>query len=95
MEKLYRGRAILYLDKVGQNMENFFHDREFLGRDKVGQTRSFLSRQSWPRHKVLSPTTKASADSLAQLVFWNQKNLYPRIPTAVANLLQYSGLGSN
>ena len=25
----------------------------------------------------------------------NQKNLYPRVPTAVAELLQYSGLGSN
>ena len=24
-----------------------------------------------------------------------KKNLYPRIPTAVAKLLQYSGLGSN
>ena len=27
-------------------------------------------------------------------MFWNQQNLYPRIPTAVAKLLQYSGLGS-
>ena len=26
---------------------------------------------------------------------WNQQNLYPRFPTAVARLLQYSGLGSN
>ena len=25
----------------------------------------------------------------------NQQYLYPRIPTAVAKLLQYSGLGSN
>ena len=25
----------------------------------------------------------------------NQQNLYPRCPTAVARLLQYSGLGSN
>ena len=28
-------------------------------------------------------------------VFQNQQNLYPRVPTAVAELLQYSGLGSN
>ena len=28
-------------------------------------------------------------------MFWNQQNLYPRVPTAVAELLQYSGLGSN
>ena len=25
----------------------------------------------------------------------NQRNLYPRVPTAVAELMQYSGLGSN
>ena len=24
-------------------------------------------------------------------MFWNQQNLYPRIPTVVAKLLQYSG----
>ena len=30
-----------------------------------------------------------------QSVYRNQQNLYPRIPTAVAKLLQYSGLGSN
>ena len=28
-------------------------------------------------------------------MYRNQQNLYPRIPTAVAKLLQYSGLGSN
>ena len=28
-------------------------------------------------------------------VIHNQQNLYPRVPTAVAELLQYSGLGSN
>ena len=28
-------------------------------------------------------------------MYRNQQNLYPRIPTAVARLLQYSGLRSN
>ena len=28
-------------------------------------------------------------------MYWNQQNLYPRVPTVVAELLQYSGLGSN
>ena len=32
---------------------------------------------------------------LASRVIRNQQNLYPRVPTAVAELLQYSGLGSN
>ena len=26
---------------------------------------------------------------------WKEQNLYPRVPTAIAELLQYSGLGSN
>ena len=26
---------------------------------------------------------------------WNQQNFYPKAPTTVAKLLQYSGLGSN
>ena len=30
-----------------------------------------------------------------QLVYRNQQNLYPRVPTTVAELLQYNGLGSN
>ena len=28
-------------------------------------------------------------------MFRNQQNLYPRVATAIAELLQYSGLGSN
>ena len=28
-------------------------------------------------------------------MYRNQQNLYPRVPTAVAELMQYSGLGSN
>ena len=28
-------------------------------------------------------------------MYRNQQNLYPRIPTAITKLLQYSGLGSN
>ena len=28
-------------------------------------------------------------------MYRNQQNLYPRVPTAVAKQLQYSGLGSN
>ena len=28
-------------------------------------------------------------------VYRNQQNLYPRVPIVVAELLQYSGLGSN
>ena len=28
-------------------------------------------------------------------MYRNQQNLYPRIPTAIAKLLHYSGLGSN
>ena len=35
------------------------------------------------------------ADSLAKYVYRNQKNLYPRVPTVIVELLQYSGLGSN
>ena len=36
-----------------------------------------------------------TADSCHSRVIRNQQNLYPRRPTAVARLLQYSGLGSN
>ena len=32
---------------------------------------------------------------MPQWGYRNQQNLYPRCPTAVARLLQYSGLGSN
>ena len=32
---------------------------------------------------------------LASRRIQNQQNLYPKVPTAVAELLQYSGIGSN
>ena len=41
--------AILCCNIVSQVGKVFYHNRGLLGRDRVGQARSFLSRQSWPR----------------------------------------------
>ena len=43
-EVLCCNREILCRDIVGQVGKSFYRDRVFLGRDRVGQARSFLSR---------------------------------------------------
>ena len=44
---------------------------------------------------VVNPLFCTCFDSCHNRVHRNQQNLYPRIPIAIAELLQYSGLRSN
>ena len=44
-----------------------------------------LRHHPWQRHHLIRATVGMR----------NQQNLYPKAPTAVEKLLQYSGLGSN
>ena len=47
--------------------------------------------KSFERRKLIPEFDPRPLDSCHSRVILNQQNLYPRVPTAVAKLLQYSG----